>query len=116
MYLNKEKDFRQVLGSKIRALRKIQDKTQMDLARYLGFTSTGAISQVESGAKGMTVKNIAKASQFFGVHPVVLMTPHELTEDQLKVLNSMWTLIRTKTRNSVQESYFQAIKRLLDDV
>ena len=115
MNARQERNFREVLGEKIRMLRRIQDRTQMDLAKFLGLTSSGAISQVENGSKGLTVENIARTAQFFGVHPVVLMSPVEMTEDQLKMMIGVGKLVGNEDRSAEQESYYQAIRRLLAD-
>ena len=63
------KDFRVIIGKRIRGLRIDHEMTQMDLADRLGMTSTGAISQIESGKKGMKLEMIIKAARVFGIQP-----------------------------------------------
>lgn len=72
------KEFRMILGRKIRMLRESKGITQMEWAKELGFTSRGTISQVENGLKGHKVESIMRAAIALEVHPIVLMTPYLL--------------------------------------
>ena len=85
--------FRHILGKKIRKLRTISGKTQVELAKELGFTSTGAISQIENGLKGLKVESIVKAAEVFGVHPIVLMTPYELGKEEAEIVSKLFLLL-----------------------
>lgn len=93
-----DKRFRHILGSKIRKLRTISGKTQVELAKELGFTSTGAISQVENGLKGLKVESIVKAAEVLGVHPIVLMTPYELGEEEIEIASELFLLFEKYRR------------------
>lgn len=44
---------RRIFGKKIKQLRRIRGTTQVELAKELGFTSTGTISQVKNGIRGL---------------------------------------------------------------
>ena len=68
--------FRHILGNKIRILRTMSGKTQVELGKELGFSSSGAISQIENGLKGLKVESIIRAAEVFGVHPFVLLAPY----------------------------------------
>lgn len=55
------------IGQRIKMLRKDADLTQMDLARQLGYNSTGMISQVEAGSRGMDLDKLARCAEILGV-------------------------------------------------
>jgi transcriptional regulator with XRE-family HTH domain len=84
--------FRRMLGGKIKALRTGKGITQMELARALGFTSTGAISQVESGQRGLTFESIVNAAKVLGVHAVFLMTPDYIELADFELVAAMLKL------------------------
>lgn len=79
-----EHDYKKVFGRKIRILREIHDVTQNDLAKHLGYSSTGAITQVEAGDKGVKFENIQRIAEFFSVDPIYLLDPSEMSKEDLK--------------------------------
>ena len=87
------------LGKKIRALRKLNDMTQMDLAKALGMTSSGAISQIENGLKGLKGARLAKVADLFGVHVDVLIHDEPFNEEQLKMFMGFRKLVSMKNRS-----------------
>ena len=109
----KENDFKKTLGKKIRTLRELTRTTQMDLAKSLGMTSTGAISQVESGSKGMTVENIHGAAKFFGVHPAVLFSPIDMDKTDLAIMQVLMDRIEHKATDSRKARDYAAISHLV---
>ena len=84
--------FRKMLGKKIKALRIGKGITQVELAKALGFTSTGAISQVESGLRGMTFESILNTAKLLGVHPVFLLTPDYIELADFELIEAMLRL------------------------
>jgi len=89
--------FRQILGKKIRVLRKMRDMSQIELAKELGFTSTGAISQVENGFKGMKMESIFKAAKALGVHPIVLMTPYDMKKEDIEIASALFKFFEKRS-------------------
>jgi transcriptional regulator with XRE-family HTH domain len=106
-----ETDLKKIFGKKIRHLRKLQDVTQMDLARALGMTSSGAISQVENGTKGLAFENVGKAAMFFGVHPCELLSSNHANKDDLALLKGVMQVIANKKTSK----NYEAIQSLLKD-
>jgi len=88
--------FRQMLGKKIKTLRTARGITQVELARALGFTSTGAISQVENGLRGLTFESIMNAAKVLEVHPVFLMTPDDIELDDCELVSAMLRLFEKR--------------------
>ena len=108
--------FKAIFGKRIQELRKINDVTQMDLARAVGMSSTGAISQIENGTKGMKMSAIVKAAAFFGVHPIVLMSPVDHNKEDLEILIGIAKLMELRSRDSKKaDPYLHAIKKLISD-
>ena len=87
------KTYNTIVGNKIRLLREIKGKSQMDLAYELGYNSTGAISQIETGAKGMGKEKIIKAAGILGIHPAILMSAKEFNKKHLKLFSDLTILI-----------------------
>ena len=106
--------FRHILGNKIRKLRTMSGKTQVELAKELGFTSTGAISQIENGLKGLKVESIMKAAEVFGVHPFVLLTPYDLGEEETEIVSKLFMLLEKHRRQpSLVRPCVQEVLKLL---
>jgi len=90
------KRFRQMLGKKIKTLRTARGITQVELARALGFTSTGAISQVENGLRGLMFESIINAAKVLDVHPVFLMDPDDIESDNCELISAMLRLFEKR--------------------
>jgi transcriptional regulator with XRE-family HTH domain len=88
--------FRQMLGKKIKTLRTARGITQVELARALGFTSTGAISQVENGLRGLMFESIINVAKVFDVHPVFLMAPDDIELDDCELISAMFRLFEKR--------------------
>jgi len=88
--------FRQMLGKKIKTLRTARGITQVELARALGFTSTGAISQVENGLRGLMLESIINAAKVLDVHPVFLMDPDDIESDNCELISAMLRLFEKR--------------------
>ena len=94
--------FRQILGKKIRELRKMRDMSQVELAKELGFTSTGAISQVENGLKGMKMESIFKAAKALGVHAIVLMSPYDMNEEDIEIAFALFKFFEKRSELPIE--------------
>ena len=88
--------FRKMLGKKIKTLRTARGITQVELARALGFTSTGAISQVENGLRGLMFESIINAAKVLDVHPVFLMDPDDIESDNCELISAMLRLFEKR--------------------
>jgi transcriptional regulator with XRE-family HTH domain len=107
------KEFKTILGKKIKRLRKLNDVTQEDLRKALGLNSSGMISQVEDGTKGLKKENIVRAAAFFGVHPIVLFSPVDMSKEDLEMMNGIMKLIEKKNTSAENKSYYNTIRKLL---
>lgn len=105
-----------IIGKKIRILRKAKKYTQNGLGEALGYTSTGTISQIENGARGLPLPSMMKLAKFLGVHPAVLLSPVETTDaDDLTILSKVICLIEMKRDGSQEaKSLLGAIKALFE--
>jgi transcriptional regulator with XRE-family HTH domain len=88
--------FRQMLGKKIKTLRTARGITQVELARALGFTSTGAISQVQNGLRGLMFESIINAAKVLDVHSVFLMDPDDIESDDCELISAMLRLFEKR--------------------
>jgi len=102
-------NYRHILGKKIRMLRDIARMTQMDLANALGYTSTGMISQIEAGAKGMDPEKIIEAARIFDVHPSVLISDVDMAHEDIEMFVNLSMILKSKHK----AKHVGAIRELL---
>lgn len=69
----------QRFGEKLRLLRLKRGLTMQKLAQELGYTSSGYISDLETGRHTPSLKVVMRVAQFFNV------TPDQLLRDELDV-------------------------------
>lgn len=92
--------FRRMRGRKNKALSTARGITRGGLARALGFTSTGAISQVENGLRGLTFESIMNVAKVLDVHPSVLLTPDEMDKDDIEMITEMLRLFEKRKKRA----------------
>jgi transcriptional regulator with XRE-family HTH domain len=108
-------DMRRIMGQKIKILREMNEVTQVELAKILGYSSTGTISLIENGIKGMKNVAVIKAAEFFRVHPVVLFSPTDLDKDELKILSAVMNLFEENRQNPIKmKPYIDILKKILE--
>ena len=85
------------VGDRIRQQREAKGITQLELARRIGYTTTGAISLIESGKRDLSLDKVREIAKALDVTPHWLMgwsdspleikTDLELTIEELEGLN-----------------------------
>jgi transcriptional regulator with XRE-family HTH domain len=86
----------------------------VELARALGFTSTGAISRVENGLRGLMFELIINAAKVLEVHPAVLLTPNVMNTDDMKTISEMFRLFEKYQESPDQVSFrIEEIRKVL---
>ncbi len=104
-------NYYKVLGEKFRELRLERSLSQTDVMEALGWTSTGAVSLVEQGKRGMSFQNIAKSAKLLNVPVAVLMNTEDYTSERLQMVVMMMDLI-----SGPKNEEFKAIKTFLKNV
>ncbi|MFH1981374.1 MAG: helix-turn-helix transcriptional regulator [Pseudomonadota bacterium] len=104
-------DAKTLLGKKIKQLRNITNTTQVDLMKAVGYTSTGMVSQIESGERGMTLEKITLAAKFFGVPESFLMNTQEYSDDDLALLRKFTQIVEAPADK--KPPYYEAIRTLI---
>ena len=79
-----------VLGSKIKHLRKLAGMTQVELAKLLGYTSTGTLSMIERGEMIMSHRKREMAAPILKVPASHLHSPHFTSYDQDKLTRQLY--------------------------
>lgn len=102
--------FNTVLGRRIRLFRERARLSQMELARAIGYTSSGMMSQIERGLVGMEISKLLKVAAALGVHPVALLSDLDLAVEQLVNLSDFAKLIKNPNAKNLE-----AILTLLRD-
>lgn len=107
---------RKVIGKKIRILRELKEMTQVELGKAVGMSSSGAISQIENGEKGIKLHAILRVADILGVHPIVLLNLDDLDKEELKLMVDMMSFMKKKHRDpAALKPHFDAIKRLIEE-
>lgn len=86
MVKKKKTELRMLTGERIRFLRKRAGFSQLELAKRMGYTSRGTVSQIEGGQIGMSDDMIVKAAKILDVPPLVLTLPTKLSDERLLLL------------------------------
>jgi transcriptional regulator with XRE-family HTH domain len=110
----RSEDMRKIMGKKIRILREMNGVTQVELAKILGYTSTGTISLIENGIKGMKPVVVIKAAEFFRIPASVLFSPAEMDKDELQIYTAVMDLMDEYHKDPKRmKPYFEILKRIL---
>jgi len=106
-------DFNRKIGQRIKDLRGIHSMTQMDLAYRLGYESTGMISQIENGLKGMSLSKLRKCAEIFNVPMSKLLDDKEYSKEDMETLKKFIEVLDSPPGN--RHRHYEAIKLLLKD-
>jgi len=112
--IKRPRNYRHILGKKIRMLRDIARMTQMDLANALGYTSTGMVSQIEAGAKGMDPEKIIEAARIFDVHPSVLISDVDMAHEDIEMFVNLSTILKSKNKAKHVDTIRELLKLSAD--
>lgn len=99
------------IGSRIRKYRKRIGMTQTELAKAVGYTSSGMMSQVENGLVGVEISKLQKIAKVLGVHPGALIAFEEFDDQALAALMKFEHLLVAKPK----PKYLDAILALMKD-
>lgn len=102
---------RKVIGSKIRKLRELNNMTQMDLAFRLDYESTGMISQIENGLKGMGLSRLKKCADIFKVPLSSLLGDKEYPKEEMEMLHKLIEILGSPPEK--RHPHYDAIRLLL---
>jgi transcriptional regulator with XRE-family HTH domain len=110
----RSEDMRKIMGKKIKILREMNSVTQVELAKILGYKSTGTISLIENGIKGMKHVVVIKAAEFFRIPPSVLFSLADMDKDELEIFSAVMRLLDERRKNPKQITpYVEIFKRML---
>lgn len=82
------KEFNRILGLNIGRIRERRGLDQSDLERELHLKSSGALSQVENGLKGLPAWRIKKLETYLNLPQKALMRGKEYTEEELEFMDA----------------------------
>lgn len=95
----------------MRDLRLARNMRQVDVAEALGYKSTGSLSLIENGERGMDNDKILAAARLFRVPATVLLNDKEYSAEDLALLIRFTDLLDTPPEQ--RPSYFDGVKKLL---
>ncbi|MDD2389448.1 MAG: helix-turn-helix transcriptional regulator [Desulfobacterales bacterium] len=94
--MKKARSYKSILGKKIRVLRELRGWSQLKLALELNYSSSGSISLIESGERGMDQERIAEAARLLGVHPAKLLSPNDISKEEIEMFAYLQQAIENK--------------------
>lgn len=103
-------ELNKLIGHRIQFFRKLRGVTQIELAKALGYTSTGAVSRIERGDIGMKKSNLSTAAKVLQIQPYLLTMEENLNDEEIVIVNNFIRLIRQKTPNTTLEKIKSLIK------
>jgi transcriptional regulator with XRE-family HTH domain len=84
--MTERSQFKRLLGEKIFILRTKRGLTQMQLAAALGYNSTGMVSQIEKGFRGMASDKVVQAAKILRVNPAFLFSNQNMSRNSIEML------------------------------
>ncbi len=96
------------IGNRIRDARTHREKTQKELAEYLGKT-TGAVSQLELGNVQVSVVELAKIAQFLN-KPIEYFYGEDYLGDDVQTIIAIFRRMDNKTRDKQAEGIRNMLK------
>lgn len=103
--------FKIIFGKRMKLLRRLKKWSQMDLAFRLGYSSSGTLSLIERGEREMDREKMLQVAEIFGVHPAVMLSPHEMDDEDLQMVIDLMSVIKKKYKSP----HYRSIQRLLKD-
>jgi len=99
------------VGYRIKLFRELKGLTQMEMATALGYKSTGSLSLIEQGERGLNKTKLSQAATLLDTYPEVLNTESDLTREELIDLDK-FLHIRTNTKHPQHKLLMQFIHKL----
>jgi transcriptional regulator with XRE-family HTH domain len=110
----RSEDMRKIMGKKIKILRKMNSVSQVELAKILGYKSTGTISLIENGIKGMKNVVVIKVANFFRIDPSVLFSPSDMDQVELEIFSDVMKLMDERRKHPQKmKPHVELLKRIL---
>ncbi len=101
--------FNEKFGRRVRYFRKKTGLTQIELAKAVGYTSSGTISLVERGVVGVELSKLMKIADTLGVPASILIADEDLSEDQIVAL-TRFVEVLTKPNAKHREAILALLK------
>jgi transcriptional regulator with XRE-family HTH domain len=101
--------YRELLGRKIKVLRKEAGLRQEDLRHMLGYDSATMISLIESGKKGMSMEKLARAAEVFNVNEAFLLSRKPLNDEQIQMIINLNRVVEMP-----ESPIYALVKNVLD--
>lgn len=101
-------EFNRRVGNRIKVFRELKGLTQREVANLLGYTSSGTLSLIETGERGLNKIKIAQAAKILDTFPEVLTAEANLSKQELIDMNKFLT-IRTNPKHPQHKALLKLI-------
>lgn len=89
-----KEELKVMIGKRIKLFRKAMKLSQEKFADKMGYDSgSSMISQIENGGATMSMEQAVKAARILNVHPAVLLTDKNYSDDDLRALNNFLLIL-----------------------
>ena len=107
------KEYRRILGGKIKALRELAGISQLELATRLDYNSDKFISDVETGRKGMKMEKIQELAKIFNVSPHFLFDDTQFTKEEIQLYQKFYATLKKSKKNPQLSATMDVLKKIL---
>jgi transcriptional regulator with XRE-family HTH domain len=90
------KKYNERMAFRFKLFRELKGLNQVEAGKLLGYKSSGAISLIESGERGLNKTRLAKAAKVLDTFVEVLTVENDLTKDELIHMNNILKILTNK--------------------
>jgi len=106
------KELNVLIGKRIKFFRELAGMTQEEFSKCLGYKSSGIISMIERGVRGMKKSKMVEAAKCLNVHQHILSIENDIPNEYLVLLNDIAKLM---TMNKFHGE-IQALKAIVESL
>ena len=101
-----------IIGKKIKLIRQLVGMTQVQFGKQLGYSSSGTLSLIERGLRGIGRRELQMIEQKFNVPVGAIISDTPMSTEDLLALQNLMLLIKNKADGKTSD-HFSSIIQLL---
>lgn len=113
--MDNKKETRKTIGANIRKLRKDKGLLQPQLSELLGLSSSGHLSLIERGERGLPSDKLIQVAKIFGVHPSVLFSEKPSSMEYAYLMGLLSKILLSENKPQSFEALKILIKSIADE-
>ena len=84
----------QRIGARVKTIRELKGMSQSALSKRLGFTSSGTMSLIETGKRGIDLMTLGKIARALDTYPEIITDQRELSREELIALDKLVHILK----------------------